>query len=376
MRRNSHSKKKKLTKIFIALAAIAAVSYGVSTYLKNKQENGDVVIAKINNEKIYKSEINGKIREVFAGGEDIELPAIETFPPEVVETFAKEIYLERELVARAKKAGITKQEEVKAQIENTQNRIISNAYLNSVIKDKVSEEKIREKYSELSNNLAGKKEYSVAHIVVKTKAEAEKIRESLTSKKAKNRANFADLAKKYSLDKESAAAGGKLGYVAEESLAKEILESANSLKKGEFSKPVETKSGWHIIKVEDIRESKGVAFEDAKESIREQMIKEETGAIYKEIFDKIKVEVLIKREAAMEKNESATEEAGATTNVNEDEKASEEQVESESSEPAAESAETVAEPEAEPAAEPAKAEKKSAQKSRSSKHESKSKSKR
>ena len=306
MRRNNYAKKRKLTKLFVTFAAIAVISYGASVYFNGKQVSDDVVVAKINNEKIYKSEIDSKIREVFSGNDaDVELPAIETFPPEVVETFAKEIYLEKELVSRAQKAGITKQENIKNQITNSQNRIVANAYLNSVIKDKVSEAKIRDKYAELNGNLVGKKEFLVAHIVVKTKAEAEKVYESLTAKKAKNRSSFSELAKKYSIDKESANNGGKLGYVLEDNMIKEIAAVATTLKKGEFSKPVETKSGWHIVKVEDIKEAKVVAFEDVKENLREQMIKEETGVIYKDIFDNVKIEILLKKaeEVAAEKKQ-------------------------------------------------------------------------
>jgi len=296
MRRNNYTKKKKLTKLFVTFGAIAAISYGASVYFNGKQSQEDMVVAKINNEKIYKSEIDSKIREVFSGADsDIQLPAIETFPPEVVETFAKEIYLERELVSRAKKEGITKQENIKHQIENSQNRIIANAYLNSVIKEKVSEEKIRDKYAELNNNISGKKEFLVAHIVVKTKSEAEKIRDSLTAKKSKNRASFSEMAKKHSLDKESAANGGKLGYVLEDKLSKDLATIVLSLKKDELSQAVQTKDGWHIVKVEDIKEAKSSAFEDVKDNLRDQMVKEETGAIYKDIFDNVKIEILLKK---------------------------------------------------------------------------------
>ncbi len=306
MRRNNYAKKKKFTKLFATFAAIAALSYGASLYFNGTEASNDVVVAKINNEKIYKSEIDSKIKEVFSGSDsDIQLPSIETFPAEVVETFAKEIYLERELVSRAKKSGVTKQEDIKHQIENSQNRIVANAYLNSVIKEKVNEEKIRDKYAELNGNLAGKKEFSVAHIVVKTQEEAEKIHESLTAKKSKKRASFSELAKKHSIDKDTASDGGKLGYVLEDNMVKEIAAVATTLKKGEISKPVQTKSGWHIVKVEDVKEAKSATFEDVKESLREQMIKEETGAIYKDIFDNVKIEILLKKaeENAAEKKQ-------------------------------------------------------------------------
>lgn len=337
MKRNHYPKKKNLTKLFITFAAVAAVSYGASVYFDGKTSS-DIVVAKINNQKIYKSEINGKIREVFVGAEDVDLPALETFPPEVVEAFAKEIYLEKELVSRAKKSGVTKQEEVKNQVENAQNRIIANAYLASVIKEKVSDQKIRDKYAEL-NNGASKKELLVAQIVVKNKADAEKILSSLNAKKSKNRASFAELAKRNSLDKQSANNGGKLGYLTEENLSKEVLEVVSTMKKGEVSKPFAVKDVFVIVKLEDVREGKAASFEEVKDSLREQMIKDETGAIYKDIFDDIKIEILLKKaeeksalEATEEKNEEVKNEQKSDENAKQDEQTNEQTASEEKSE--------------------------------------------
>ena len=78
MRRNNYAKKRKLTKLFVTFAAIAAISYGASVYFNARQTTGDSVVAKINNEKIYKSQIDSKIKEVFAGSDsDIDLPSID-----------------------------------------------------------------------------------------------------------------------------------------------------------------------------------------------------------------------------------------------------------------------------------------------------------
>ncbi len=65
-------------------------------------------------------------------------------------------------------------------------------------------------------------------------------------------ADFAEMAKKYSDDKGSAVKGGNLGYFERRMMIKPFDEVAFNLKKGEISKPVETKFGFHIIKVTDI----------------------------------------------------------------------------------------------------------------------------
>lgn len=83
-------------------------------------------------------------------------------------------------------------------------------------------------------------------------------------KEAKNRADslykvlkkggdFKALAKKYSQDPGSAQNGGELPYLTKDRLVKEFADVAWALKKGEFSKPVKTQYGWHIILKEDAR---------------------------------------------------------------------------------------------------------------------------
>ena len=78
---------------------------------------------------------------------------------------------------------------------------------------------------------------------------------------AVNDGNFAELAKKYS-EGPSAPKGGDLGYFTKGRMVPAFEEAALKLKKGEISKPVETRFGWHIIKLYDKR------IEDGKKEMR------------------------------------------------------------------------------------------------------------
>ncbi len=290
-----HSRKKNFVKIFAVVAIVAAALFGISVYLfKGKS---DVVVATVNNQKIYKSEIDSKLRSVFDGqnfggqSSETKIPDTSSLPKEVIEILAKEIYLDRELTKEAEKSKAAKSPELKMQITQVKDRMIRQAYVSSVLKEKVSDEKVREKYSELSNDLSGKKEYLISHIVTKTKEEADKIAKELSAKKAPK---FADLAKKYSIDQDSAANGGNLGYIVEGNMFKEIADALVTLKKDQVSQPIQTKFGWHLIKMSESRQAQALPFESVKESIREQLSQDTLSEINAKITKNAKVKILIK----------------------------------------------------------------------------------
>ena len=82
----------------------------------------------------------------------------------------------------------------------------------------------------------------VSHILVKKKSEADNI-----LKEMEKGADFAELAKKYSLCP-SGKKGGSLGFFTRGKMVKEFEKAAFSLAKGEMSGAVKTEFGYHIIK--------------------------------------------------------------------------------------------------------------------------------
>ena len=69
------------------------------------------------------------------------------------------------------------------------------------------------------------------------------------------KAEFADLAKKYSEDPGSGAQGGDLGFFRRGELAPEYESTALGLRQGEISDPVETQFGFHMIQLLEIKGS-------------------------------------------------------------------------------------------------------------------------
>ena len=97
--------------------------------------------------------------------------------------------------------------------------------------------------------------------------------------------DFDDAVGKYSEDKESAARGGDLGYIVKGMLPPEAEEAAFKLHVGEDSQPVETKFGWHILRLEEKRAAQKLRYDAVKDDL-EQVLEQNSFA--KELGDYIK----------------------------------------------------------------------------------------
>lgn len=104
-----------------------------------------------------------------------------------------------------------------------------------------------------------------SHILVKTKAEADRIRVEVTAD------NFAALAQKYSTDPGSKSQGGSLGAITKGALVPEFEKVAFALGDGEISQPVRTQFGYHIITVK-ITAARTVPCAEAEQGIIRQQL--------------------------------------------------------------------------------------------------------
>ena len=83
---------------------------------------------------------------------------------------------------------------------------------------------------------------------------------------------FEDIAKKQSKDPGSGANGGDLDWATAVSYVPEFAEAMVKLKKGETSPaPVKSQFGWHVIRVDDIRDAKLPKLEEIRPQIAQQL---------------------------------------------------------------------------------------------------------
>lgn len=111
-----------------------------------------------------------------------------------------------------------------------------------------------------------KQEYDAAHILVKTKEEADAIEKQL-----KDGADFGQLAEQKSTDPTSGPNKGDLGWFQADQMVPPFAEAVKALKKGEISAPVQTSFGWHVIKLIDSREATPPKFDEVKDQLAVQV---------------------------------------------------------------------------------------------------------
>ena len=112
----------------------------------------------------------------------------------------------------------------------------------------------------------GGQEYKARHILVPTLAEARSI-----TAKLKAGARFEDLAR-LSKDLGNADNGGELGWAQASTYVPQFAAALTQLGKGQTTPaPVKTSFGYHVIRLDDVREAKVQTFEESRTSLTEAM---------------------------------------------------------------------------------------------------------
>jgi len=110
------------------------------------------------------------------------------------------------------------------------------------------------------------KEAKASHILVKTEEEAKEVAKTL-----KDGGNFAELAGSKSVDRGSAQRGGDLGWFGWGKMVEEFQTAVFSMKPGQVSKPVKTAFGYHIIRLDSLRDVPQQSFAEMKDRIKQQL---------------------------------------------------------------------------------------------------------
>ncbi len=164
----------------------------------------------------------------------------------------------------------------------------------------VSDKEPRAYYDSHPDSFKQPEQVRASHILIKVdpqadesqRAEARKTIEGIQQKLQKGE-DFATLAKESSQGP-SSAKGGDLDYFRRGQMVKPFEQAAFALKLGELSNLVETRFGYHLIKVIDKKPETTILYEDIKEKVgqylKDKKVHEEVGLYVKKLKEDAKVE--------------------------------------------------------------------------------------
>ena len=203
----------------------------------------------------------------------------EEFPQSVIEQLAERIQLDTTETSKrfagqvlaaqeAEKLTMHEKEQIKQAIRMAEIEVLSRAYIDHKFSEiEVSDEEIEEEYNSLVEQLEGKQEYLVRHILVSEEETANELRDEIDG----DEILFTEKAGELSLDSGSAENGGLLGWVQAEQFVEPFAEALLELEEDEISEPVQTQFGWHLILLEDEREAKAPSLDKIRAQVENQV---------------------------------------------------------------------------------------------------------
>ena len=235
------------------LTAVVAAALGVA--LPALAQN----IAIVNGKPVPKARVDMLQQQLAKAGRPVSNEQAGQLKDEVI---AREIFMQE-----ATKRGLDATDDFKAQMELARQTILIRELFADYQKaNPVTDADIKAEYDKFVASNGGK-EYKASHILVENEDQAKKIIADL-----KKGAKFEDLAKKMSKDPGSGQNGGDLDWATPSSYVPEFAEAMTKLKKGETTQvPVKSQFGWHVIRVDDIREAQLPKLEEVKPQIAQQL---------------------------------------------------------------------------------------------------------
>ena len=146
---------------------------------------------------------------------------------------------------------------------------------------RVGDEEIKQYFKQHESEFVRAEKVHVFQILVPTKEEAEKIRQEIVS----NKTTFESAALQKSLSPDSAKKGDLGFFGKNEKIA--AFNEAFGLSVGAISKPIQSRYGFHLLRVVEKQPAKKLTLNDAKSDILKALKREKEIKIYKEWVAKL-----------------------------------------------------------------------------------------
>ncbi len=239
----------------------------------------DTVIATVGGQSITEADL------AFAA-EDMA-QELSQMPPEQQRPFLLRILIDMKVMsAAAREAGMDQTDLFARRKAYLEERALRRAYFSDAIASSVTEESVRAAYDELVAQFQPQPEIRASHILVETEEKAKELKAEIDGG-----ADFATLAKENSIDP-GASNGGDLGFFSKGMMVAPFEAAAFALANpGDVSEPVQSQFGWHIIRLEEKRESQPPAFEQVAGRLQQQQLMQAFSAKVETLMENAQIDI-------------------------------------------------------------------------------------
>lgn len=206
--------------------------------------------------------------------------------PDIERQIKDEVVLREIFLQEAERRGLPASENYKQQMELArQALLIRELFADFQKNNPVTDAEVQAKYDEFKAQASGK-EYRARHILVEKEALANKLLADL-----KRGAKFEELAKKHSKDPGSAKNGGDLDWSTPDRYVPEFSEAMVKLEKGKVAQqPVKSQFGYHIIKLDDVRDAQLPTLEELKPQIQQSLAQQKMAKFREDLRNSAKTD--------------------------------------------------------------------------------------
>lgn len=259
-----------MLKPFLAAAALAALPLAAFA------QDADTVVATVNGEAIT-------LGQLVVMRQGLNAQTTQGLPDSALWDLMLDQMIRQTAVAQDAQP-LSKRDTAALEVEKR--AYLAGSVLEKVASAEPTEDELKAAYDQaFGGQNAERQEYNAAHILVKTKEEAEAIEKQL-----KEGADFGALAAEKSTDPTSGPNKGDLGWFQPDQMVAPFADALKAMKKGDVSQPVETQFGWHVIKLIDQRAVVPPKFDEVKDQIAVQVRRDKVQAAIEARVAESKVE--------------------------------------------------------------------------------------
>lgn len=235
----------------------------------------DNVVARVNGAPISAVALDAQIQAQSSRGQPVQRPqALD----ELVDLMV--------LAQEAESQGLPQQPEIAAQLQRQRAAVLAQHLVRSELASfDPGDDELRQAYEEHVSGMSGK-EYKASHILLEDEAKAKDMIAQLDEG-----ADFATLAEEHSTGPTSSR-GGSLGWFQTDQMVEPFASAVQGLEAGSYTDtPVQTRFGWHVVRLEETRDVQKPAFEDMKDELRNQLVSRHVQDYIASLRDKADVEI-------------------------------------------------------------------------------------